>query len=109
MKRLVNFVNVTQVTVGMLMSGEIIAYRCKSEKVSHAVLAAIKTPRTHGEETYDKVYGSGFVPLNNSNSNVRYFCTDWNGAIQTALKAGKELYVFDSEKELCTAIVDGVF
>ena len=91
MKNLVKKVKIVEVTIGNLMGDEIIAYKCKSDSNSYAILAKL----LHSNW--------GFVPLNNSNSNPRYVAQSWDNTVNKAAEC-RNLKVFDSMNDLIESI-----
>lgn len=105
MKKLVVQIPQSFTTLDSLNGNEIIAYKCKSEFSSHAILVSIKMT----VDVKDKIYGYGFIPMNSSNSNIRYKSSSWHEAIKAAVAGGRVLFVFESEKDLAEAILNNKF
>ena len=91
MKTLVRKKEIEEINIDNLIGNELIAYKCKSDSNSYAILAKI----LHGNW--------GFVPLNDSNSNPRYVAQSWHRAIENASKC-RVLRVFDSMNDLISNI-----
>jgi len=85
-----------EINIDELRGDELIAYKCKSDKESYAVLCKI----WHGNY--------GFLALNNSDSNPRYVGQTWISAIKLAAK-NRDLKVFYSMQEMLEAMVNKEF
>lgn len=105
MKKLITEIPKQCVDLVSLQGNEIIAYKCKSELDSHALLVKINI----AVDPENRIYGYGFIPINSSNSNVRYKTSSWYESIKIALAGGRTLYVFENEKDLAKAILNNLF
>jgi hypothetical protein len=105
MKKLIIEIPKECINLNSLQGNEIIAYKCKSEHDSHAILVNIKMT----VNADNRIYGYGFIPMNSSNSNIRYKSSTWREAIEAAISGGRTLFVFESEKDLAKAILNNQF
>ena len=88
MKKIIIEEKKENILVSELKMNEIIAYRCKSEVNCHAILTKINiVDQIDGS----KLYGYGFVPLNRSDSNIRYSTGSAFSSIEKAIKGGRDL------------------
>lgn len=105
MKKIITQVQSDSIYLDNLIGNEIVAYKCKGN--SHAILR--KTVAIDRDRIPRCIHGYGFINLSYPSSSAVFVENNMKLSIQKAINAGREVFVFDNEKDFCLAIVDNIF
>jgi len=106
MKKIITQVEPDSIYLDNLVGNEIVAYKCKGN--THAILR--KTVAIDRTRINKYIFGFGFINLSYPGSSASFVSeTNMKDSIKKAIASGREVFVFNNEKDFCLAIVDNLF